>query len=131
MSDLEKSLKRMKVTLKTSEQPSTPAHGFTPATRNWRVTLSRDVGEEKPLRLTLTILAPTEPTLATVIVCLAKDIEDGDMSLWDFAQTYSMGKTDPGTERMHKACKRTAPRVKRLFGTSWGLLTNKALSEAA
>ena len=131
MSDLEKSLKRMKITLKTVEQLTTPGRGFTPTTRSWRVILSKDVGEEKALKLSFIMLSAKEPDVVSVLTCLAKDIEDAKMTLWDFAQAYNRGKTDEGTERMHKSCKRTAPRVNRFFGNSWNLLSNKALAEAA
>jgi len=131
MSDLEKSLKRMKITLKTVEQLTTPGRGFTPTTRSWRVILSKDVGEEKALKLAFTMLSATEPNVGNVLTCLAQDIEDGEMTLWEFAQAYNRGKTDEGTERMHKSCKRTAPRVNRFFGNSWNLLSNKAQLEAA
>ena len=131
MSDLEKSLKRMKITLKTVEQLTTPGRGFTPITRSWRVILSKDVGEEKALKLSFVMLSAKEPDVVSVLTCLAKDIEDAEMTLWDFAQAYNRGKTDEGTERMHKSCKRTVPRVNRFFGNSWNLLSNKALAEAA
>lgn len=131
MSDLEKTLKRMKVTLKTVELITTPGHGFSPATRCWRVILSKDVGEEKPVRLTFTMLSPKAPDIAEAILCLIRDIEDAEMNLWEFAQAYNRGKTDEGTERMHKSCKRTVPRVNRFFGNSWNLVSNKALDNAA
>ena len=121
----------MKITLKTVEQLTTPGRGFTPTTRSWRVILSKDVGEEKALKLAFTMLSATEPNVGNVLTCLAQDIEDGEMTLWEFAQAYNRGKTDEGTERMHKSCKRTAPRVNRFFGNSWNLLSNKAQLEAA
>ena len=60
MSDLEKSLKRMKITLKTVEQLTTPGRGFTPTTRSWRVILSKNVGEEKALKLSFVMLSAKE-----------------------------------------------------------------------
>lgn len=123
--ELEKTLNRMKVTVKATELAGTPARGFTPTQRNWRVTLSKEVKDDKPLRLTLTMLSADEPTVSTVVQCLADDIEDSELSLWDFAQQYNKGKTDKSVERMHVTCKRIAPRVKRVFGDSWNKLVDR------
>ena len=129
--ELDKTLNRMKVTAKVTELPGTPARGFSLTVREWRVTLSKEVkGEDKPLKLTLTMLSPAEPTMAMVVQCLAEDIEASELSLWDFAQQYSKGKVDPGMELMHKTCKRTGARVQRFFGDSWVRLT-KTMAQAA
>lgn len=117
MLDLDRMLKRMKVTAKAVELGGTPACGFTPNARPWRVTLTREIkGEEKPLKLTVVILSGTEPTVSNVITCLLGDIEYSQLSLWDFAQEFNEGKTNEATERMYKSCKRVAPRTKRFFG---------------
>jgi hypothetical protein len=124
--ELEKTLKRMKVSLKAVELIATPACGFAPNSRPWRCTLSRETGEAKPLRLTVTVLSGTEPTLDTVIKCLVTDVETCELSLWDFAQEYNQGSTDQSTERMYKSCKRVSSRIKRLFGDSWTKVASKA-----
>lgn len=117
--ELEKTLSRMKVTIKAKELPGTPARGFSPSVRTWRTTLVREIkGEEKPLKLTLTILSPVEPTLSTVVECLTKDIEAGELTLWDFAQEFNKGKTDEATENMYATARRTASRAQRFFGDS-------------
>lgn len=126
ITDLEKTLRRMKVTLKAVELAATPAHGFSPAERLWRCTLSRDVGEEKPARLTLTITSTNEPGLDEVITRLNQDVQDAEMTLWDFAQEYSKGKTTIGTESMYKMCKRISSRAQRFFGESWTKVSLKA-----
>jgi len=129
--ELDKALHRMKVTVKVIELAGTPARGFSLNVRTWRITLSKEVkGEDKPLKLTLTMLSPAEPTMAMVVQCLADDIENGELSLWDFLQQYSKGKNDPGIELMHKTCKRTGARVQRFFGDSWVKLT-KTMAQAA
>lgn len=125
--ELDKVLSRLHVTIKSKELIGTPARGFTPAVRCWRVGLERAVkGVEKPLRLSLTVLSPEEPTPADVVACLTRDVQSGELSLWDFAQAYGNGKTDPQTERMHKSCKRIGPRVKRFFGDGWAKVANQA-----
>jgi hypothetical protein len=110
--ELEKTLKRMKVTIKTVEQPGTPSRGYLPNARPWRVILSRENKDnpERPLRLTFTLLSPTEPDLSMALQCLAGDVENSEMTLWEFAQEFNRGKTDKGTERMLKCCKQTAGR---------------------
>jgi hypothetical protein len=120
MLDLEKTLKRMKVTLKSIEQPTTPGHGFTPTTRSWRVTLTRERGaEEKPLKLTFVLLAPKEPDMTSVVQRLMADVEDSEFSLWEFTQQYNKGKEDPATQQMYKHVRRMGARVARFFGESW------------
>lgn len=123
--DLEKTLKRMKVSVKTTELAATPACGFTPASRPWRVTLSREEGE-KTSKLTVTILSGETPNVDNVITCLASDVEYSTYTLWDFAQTFNGGKNDEGTERMYKTCKRVGSRIKRFFGDSWPKVVAKA-----
>jgi len=118
--ELDKVLSRLRVTIKSREVIITPARGFPAGSRLWRVSLERAVkGEEKPLRLSLTLLAPDEPTPTDVVGCLARDVESGELSLWDFGLAHNDGKTDPQTERMHKTCKRSGLRVKRFFGDWW------------
>jgi hypothetical protein len=124
--ELEKTLKRMKISLKAVELVATPACGFAPSSRPWRCTISRETGGDKPLRLTITVLSGTEPTLDIVIKCLVTDVETCELSLWDFAQEHNDGNTDKPTERMYKSCKRVGSRVKRLFGDSWPKIVNKA-----
>ena len=121
--ELDKTLNRMKVTMKAVELAGTPARGFSPTVRNWRVTLTKEgKGDDKPQKLTLVILSANEPTLAMVVETLAKDISDSEMTLWDFAQEYNKGKTGPNIELMHKTCKRIVPRIRKFFGESWGKL---------
>jgi hypothetical protein len=125
--ELEKTLSRLRVTIKSREVLITPARGFPAGLRLWRVSLERAVrGEDKPLKLTLTLLSKEKetPTAAEVIGCLANDVEAGEMSLWDFGLAYNNGKTDPHAESMHKTCKRIGPRVKRFFGDGWAKLVN-------
>ncbi len=125
--ELEKLLSRLRVTIKSREIVITPARGFPPGTRLWRVGLERAVkGEEKPLRLSFSLLGYDEPTPAHVIATLARDVEAGELSLWDFGLAFGNGKTDPATERMHKTCKRIGPRVKRFFGDGWAKLFTQA-----
>jgi hypothetical protein len=127
MLDLEKTLKRMKVTLKSIEQPTTPGHGFTPATRSWRVTLTRERrSEEKPLKLTFILLSPTEPNMTSVVQGLMADVEDCELSLWEFAQQYGKGKTDEPNETMYKHVRRMGARITRFFGESWVKVSNAA-----
>ena len=116
--ELEKTLNRMKVTLKATELAGTPARGFSSAIRTWRVTLTREVkGEEKPLKLTLTLVCPVEPTLEAVVQCIQDDIADSDLTLWAFAQSYGIkGKSDAAIEAMYKTCKRVEARARRFFG---------------
>ncbi len=125
-SDLDKTVKRMKVSLKATEQPTTPGHGFTLNTRCWRVILSRDTGGEKPIKLTLTVLSAEEPTVSYIVNCLNKDIADSELTLWEFAQEHNDGNTNEPTETMYKTCKRMAARVKRFFGESWVKVAAKA-----
>ncbi len=130
--ELEKVLSRLKVTLKARELVGTPARGFTPGVRCWRVSLEREVkGSDKSLKLSMITLSPSEPTAGQVMGQLIKDVESGELSLWDFAQAYGDGKTDEQAERMHKTCKRIGPRVRRFFGDGWTKVVNNALSEAA
>lgn len=123
--ELVKTLKRLKVSVKSTELAATPACGFSPNSRPWRVTLSREV-EGKTLKLTVTVLSGNEPDLDTVVKCLVVDVETSEQTLWDFAQTYNQGDSDEPTERMYKSCKRIGSRVKRFFGTSWQNVANKA-----
>ena len=118
--ELEKTLNKMKVTIKVTEQPCSPARGFSPDARSWRVTLTKEIkGEEKPLKMTLVMLAKAEPTLDAVIDCINTDIDDSELTEWEFAQQYSpRGKADMATESMYRACKRFAARAKRFFGDS-------------
>jgi len=117
-SELEKTLSKLKVTLKATELAGTPARGFSSTIRTWRVTLTREVkGEEKPLKLTLTLVDPVEPTLEAVVQCIQDDIADSDLTLWAFAQTYGIkGKADKATEAMYKTCKRVEARARKFFG---------------
>lgn len=126
--ELDKILSRLRVTIKSRELIGTPSRGFTPGLRCWRVGLERAVkGAEKPLRLSLTVLSANEPTSDDVVRCLASDVAAGELTLWDFAQAFGNGKTnDPQTERMHTACKRIGPRVKRFFGEGWAKVANHA-----
>jgi hypothetical protein len=125
--ELDKVLSRLHVTVKSRELIGTPSRGFTPGVRCWRVGLERAVkGAEKPLRLTLTVLSANEPTSADVVRCLISDVQSGELTLWDFAQAFGNGKTDPQTENMHKTCKRIGPRVKRFFGDGWAKLAPHA-----
>lgn len=118
MTEMEKTLNRMKVSLKAIELAGTPARGFSPSVRTWRVTLSREIkGKEKPLKLTLTILSASMPTVDNVVECITEDIGDADMTLWDFAQAHGdKGKTSEAVERMYKTCKRTESRARKFFG---------------
>ena len=118
--ELEKIMSRMKVTLKVTEIAGTPARGFTPAIRNWRAILTRELkGDEKPLKLTLTIVSQVKPTVDSVIRSIRDDIEDGAMTLWEFAQAYGIkGKTDNAVESMFKTCKRVSARAKKFCGDS-------------
>ena len=125
-SELDKMLSRLRVTIKSREVVITPSRGFPPTLGLWRVSLERAVkGEDKPLKLNLTVLSPHEPTPVEVIATLALDVESGELSLWDFGIAYNNGKTDPHTERMHKTCKRIGPRVKRFFGDGWAKLVTQ------
>ena len=120
ITELEKTMSRMKVTLKVTETAGTPARGFTPIIRNWRAILTRELkGDEKPLKLALTIVSQVKPTVDSVIRSIRDDIEDGTMTLWDFAQAYGIkGKTDNAVESMFKTCKRVSARAKKFFGDS-------------
>ena len=125
--ELDKVLSRLSVTIKARELIGTPARGFSPGSRCWRVGLERKVrGAEKPLKLSLTLLSAEEPTPADVVKCLTRDVQSGELSLWDFAQAFGDGRTDPQTERMHKSCKRIGPRVKRFFGEGWAKVATQA-----
>jgi len=125
--ELDRVLSRLRVTIKSREVIITPARGFPAGSRLWRVSLERAVkGEEKPLRLSLTLLTPDEPTATEVVGCLARDVEAGELLLWDFGIAFNKGKTDPQTESMHKTCKRIGPRVKRFFGDGWAKVLNQA-----
>lgn len=124
--ELEKALKRAKVSIKSIALAATPARGYLPKSRPWRVTLSRDVGEDKPLRLTLVVLSKDEPTAKNIIRWLIDDIEAGDLNLWEFAQTFNNGTTDESTEALHNTCKRVHRRVNRFFGELWGKVASKA-----
>jgi hypothetical protein len=129
--ELEKTLNRMKVTLKAIELAGTPARGFTANTRSWRVTLTRPTKDtEKPLRLTITILSAAEPTINDVIQCLTEDIEAGELSLWDFAQKYNEGETKE-VEVQYKTCQRTSARARRFFGDGKVMRTILDTSKAA
>lgn len=125
ITELEKALKRLKVNVKATELTATPACGFSPTSRPWRVTLSRENGE-KTSKLTVTVLAGKPPGADTVVKYLAADVETCELTLWDFAQEYNGGKTDEPTERMYKSCKRVGSRVKRFFGDSWSKISTKA-----
>lgn len=126
-SELEKVLSRLRVTVKSREVIITPARGFPTGSRLWRVSIERAVkGEDKPQRLALTLLSTDEPSLTDVVKCLTRDVEAGELSLWDFAQAFGDGKTDKQTENMHKSCKRIGPRVKRFFGDGWAKVANYA-----
>jgi len=119
-SEFDKTLTKFGVSFTSKEVTGTPAQGFTPGQRYWRVSLTRKIrGEEKPLKLTLTLVSENEPTAKRVIQALHGDIKAAELSLWDFAQAFAAGKTDAGTERMYKTCKRTKPRVTRFFGDQW------------
>jgi hypothetical protein len=125
--ELDRVLSRLHVTIKSRELIGTPSRGFTPTLRCWRVGLERAVkGEEKPLRLSLTVLSADEPTPSDVVGYLNRDVQSGELTLWDFALAFGTGKTDPATERMHKTCKRIGPRVKRFFGDGWAKVVNYA-----
>ena len=131
-SELEKTLSRMKVTLKATELAGTPARGFSSSVRNWHVTLSREIkGEEKPLRLTLNILSAGEPTMDSIIQCLIEDIEASTLTLWEFAQDYNRGKTDTATERMYTTCKRASARAQKFFGDSKVIRNILGIAKAA
>lgn len=126
-SELEKTLKRMRVNLKATQLIATPACGFSPTARPWRITLTRDQKEgEKPLKLTITMLSGTPPGIETVVKCLITDTKNCELTLWDFAQEFNQGETNEGTEHMYKTCKRLATRVQRFFGDSWDKVVNKA-----
>lgn len=130
--ELEKVLSRLKVTLKARELVGTPARGFTPGVRCWRVSLEREVkGSDKSLKLSMIVLSPTEPTATQVMWQLIRDVKAGEMTQWDFAQAYCNGVDDEQTERMHKTCKRIGPRVLRFFGDGWTKAVNSTVSEAA
>lgn len=120
-SDLEKTLKRLKVTMKVTELTETPARGFTPGTRSWRISLTRELkDQEKPARFTMTMLSPTEPTIDEVMATLSEDTQAGDMKLWDFAQSFGFAKADKAlTERAYKTAKRASGRIRRFFGDAW------------
>jgi hypothetical protein len=125
--ELDKVLSRLRVTIKSREVITTPARGFPAGSRLWRVSIERAVrGEGKPLTLNLTLLAPNEPALVDAVGCLVRDVELGELSLWDFGLAFGNGKTDPATERMHKTCKRIGPRVKKFFGDGWAKVANYA-----
>lgn len=119
--ELEKTLKRLKVTMKVTELTETPARGFTPGTRSWRVTLSRELkDQEKPTRFTMTMLSAKEPTIDDVMTTLSEDTQAGDMTLWDFAQSFGFAKADKAlTERSYKTAKRASGRIRRFFGDAW------------
>ncbi|VVB55194.1 Uncharacterised protein [uncultured archaeon] len=123
--ELEKTLKRMKVSVKATELAATPACGFSPTSRPWRVTLSRTEAD-KTVKLTITVLSGTEPNASTVVKCLAADVESCERTLWDFAQEFNQGETDEPTERMYKSVKRIGSRIKRFFGNSWANVASKA-----
>lgn len=124
MTELEKTLKRMRVTIKTVVLIATPARGFLPESRLWRVTLAKNV-DEKTIKLVLNMLSKDSPTATEIIKCLIDDTEASELKLWDFAQEFNEGKTDAATEDMHKACKRIGPRIRRFFGNSWPNVVSK------
>jgi hypothetical protein len=125
--EFDKVFGKLGVTLKFREHAGTPARGFTLGSRCWRVSLERNVkGADKPLRLSVTMFAPDEPTPSQVVLCLANDVAAGELSLWDFAQSFNKGNTDKQTEHMHATCKRFGPRVKRFFGEGWAKLAASA-----
>jgi hypothetical protein len=123
--ELEKNLKRLKVTIKATALAATPCRGFTPTARPWRVSLTREIGEEKPLRLTIMGLSENEPVAKEVLRWLVDDIEAGDLNLWEFAQEFNGGKDSAATESMHSACRRVDKKVRRFFGESWGKIAGK------
>jgi hypothetical protein len=117
--ELEKTLRKMRVSIKAVELAGTPSRGFSSEIRTWRVTLTREPkGDEKALKLSLTIISANEPNLTMVVECLADDIEAGELSQWDFTQQFNRGENDQATERMYVTCKRTCSRAKRFFGDS-------------
>ncbi|HEX6826545.1 MAG TPA: hypothetical protein VF077_09555 [Nitrospiraceae bacterium] len=123
--ELEKVLNRLKVTVKARELVGTPARGFAPGIRCWRVSVDREVkGSDKTSKLPMVILSATEPTVEQVMTMLIRDVEAGEMTQWDFAQAYCNGVDDEQTERMHKTCKRIGPRVHRFFGDGWAKVVN-------
>jgi hypothetical protein len=118
--ELDKVISKLGITVKAREQPGTPSRGFPNGVTLWRVTLERKVkGEDKPIRLVLSLFTAAEPTTEQVLACLRNDLQAGELTLWDFAQAYNGGNTDGTAERMHKASKRVAPRVKKFFGEGW------------
>lgn len=120
-SEFDKTLSKLSITFASKELTGTPAQGFTAGQRYWRVSLARKMrGEDKPLRLTLTLVSPQEPNAKEVVKALAGDIRAAELSLWDFAQTFVNGEMGEGTERMHKNAKRIKPRVAKFFGEQWG-----------
>lgn len=130
-SELEKVLSRLHVTVKSREVIITPTRGFPAGLRLWRVSLERTVkGSDKPVKLSMTVAMPKEPTASDIVACLVGDVEAGEMTLWDFGLAFKSKAEDPQTEQSHKACKRIAPRVKRFFGDGWGKVVNQVLKAA-
>ncbi len=123
-SDLDKTLKRLKVTIKVAELTETPARGFSAENRTWRVSLTREVkDQEKPARFTMTMVSPTEPTIDDVMTTLAEDTQAGNMTLWDFAESFGLpnrtAKEKAVVERIYKITKRAGGRIRRFFGDAW------------
>jgi hypothetical protein len=126
--DNEKTLKRLKVTIKVTEITETPARGFMPGIRSWRVSLSRELkDQEKPTRFTMTMLSAKEPTIVDIMATLLEDAQAGDMNLWEFAQTFGFAKVDKVlTERTYKTAKRASGRIRRFFGDVWTKFSSAA-----
>lgn len=120
MNELHMALDSLKITAIAKDMPNIPAREST--IRPWRVTLIRTIGRGKDaqeLRLSSIMLALTRPLVHDVVTCLIHDTAAGEQKLWDFAQTFSEGKTDEYTELRHKACKRIGNRVRKFFGNDW------------
>jgi hypothetical protein len=113
---------RLGVKLTAKEVPCIVARKEFSAGRPWRVTLTRKEGRGKDateLKLVVTGLFGT-PELKTTIGYLLLDVQSSEQTYWDFSQDYCKGLPTEDIERMHKACKKLAPRVKKFFGTAWG-----------
>jgi hypothetical protein len=87
----------------------------------WRVTLVRKEGrgkDAKEVKMTLVGLFGQAPELSEVIDSLFEDVHGAEKTYWDFSQDCK-GLPTASIEKMHKVCKKLAPRVRKFFGPMW------------
>jgi len=120
MSQLEALCEKLGITAESQYGGAEVPEGWQPGTHPYRVTLTRRTAGGGRRQLTVDFFmgpaSTREPTAADVLACLVIDANAGEQSFEEFCSDLGYDSDSRKAERIHAACVRMAPRLRRFLG---------------